>query len=182
MQVNAELIRLEREKRAWSQSHLAGVCGLGLRTIQRIEATGSASFESAAAIAAAFLLTVSELKAMQGETMQLPASEAAMRRPSLAVAASLVAFGFALGACLTYTLDLTAFWAAQPGPVAAGSGADRDAAYVAAAFAQKPVIRHAITVDEMQKQGLVTIAEVVEYLKVFDGQAPGQGLHFAVLE
>jgi transcriptional regulator with XRE-family HTH domain len=63
MQINSQLVRSEREKRAWSQSHLASVCGLGLRTVQRIEASGSASYESAAAIATAFSLTVAALRA-----------------------------------------------------------------------------------------------------------------------
>ena len=31
MKVDATLIRSEREKRAWSQEHLAEVAGLGLR-------------------------------------------------------------------------------------------------------------------------------------------------------
>lgn len=62
MQVSSQLIRSEREKRAWSQSHLAGVTGLGLRTVQRIEATGSASYESVAAIASVFSMTVEELQ------------------------------------------------------------------------------------------------------------------------
>lgn len=62
MQVDTQLIRSEREQRAWSQSHLADVTGLGLRTIQRIEGTGRASYESASAIAAALSLSVSELR------------------------------------------------------------------------------------------------------------------------
>jgi transcriptional regulator with XRE-family HTH domain len=63
MQVNSQLIRSEREKRAWSQSHLASVTGLGMRTVQRIEATGSASYESVAAIASVFSMTAGELRA-----------------------------------------------------------------------------------------------------------------------
>ena len=65
MQVNTQLIRTEREQRAWSQSHLADVSGLGLRTVQRIEATGRASYESASAIAAAFSIPVADLR-MEG--------------------------------------------------------------------------------------------------------------------
>jgi hypothetical protein len=61
MQVDRELIRNERERRAWSQSHLAAVAGLGLRTVQRIEATGNAAYESAAAIATVLSLTVADL-------------------------------------------------------------------------------------------------------------------------
>jgi DNA-binding XRE family transcriptional regulator len=62
MKLDASLIRQEREKRAWSQEHLAAVTGLALRTIQRIESTGSASYESAGAIAASFDLTVAALR------------------------------------------------------------------------------------------------------------------------
>lgn len=54
MQLNKETLKREREKRAWSQSHLAEVAGLSLRTVQRIERTGSASLDSAKAIASAF--------------------------------------------------------------------------------------------------------------------------------
>ena len=61
VQVDRHLIKSERERRAWSQSHLAAVTGLGHRTVQRIEATGNASYESAAAIATVFSLTVAEL-------------------------------------------------------------------------------------------------------------------------
>ena len=61
MRVNAERIRAERTQRAWSQEHLAKVTDLGLRTIQRIEASGSASNESISAIAAALDLPASVL-------------------------------------------------------------------------------------------------------------------------
>ena len=42
VQVDGDLIRSERERRAWSQEHLAGAAGIGVRTVQRIEATGIA--------------------------------------------------------------------------------------------------------------------------------------------
>lgn len=60
MQINAEQLKHERNKRAWSQEHLAQVAGLGVRTIQRIEATGTASRESVAAIATAFEMTAAD--------------------------------------------------------------------------------------------------------------------------
>jgi transcriptional regulator with XRE-family HTH domain len=62
MNVDAQRIRLERERRAWTQAQLAGATGLGLRTVQRIEREGSASFESAQAIAAALELSIAELR------------------------------------------------------------------------------------------------------------------------
>ncbi len=61
MNVDTNLIRVEREKRAWSQEHLASVTGLGVRTIQRIEASGSASYGSVMAIATALGMSVSDL-------------------------------------------------------------------------------------------------------------------------
>lgn len=60
MQINASLLKQERTKRAWSQEHLAQVTGLGLRTIQRIEASGMASNESIAAIATVLEMPVAD--------------------------------------------------------------------------------------------------------------------------
>lgn len=56
MKVDQQLIKKLREQRLWSQEQLAITASLGLRTIQRIENTGTASFESIAAIASAFEL------------------------------------------------------------------------------------------------------------------------------
>lgn len=63
MKINAHKIRQIRQERAWSQEHLAHASGLGLRTIQRIEAEGSASLESIKALAAVFELSIEELQA-----------------------------------------------------------------------------------------------------------------------
>jgi len=65
MQLDPNRIRAERERRAWSQEHLAEVAGLSLRNIQRVETTGSASFETAISIASVFGIEVSELRAPQ---------------------------------------------------------------------------------------------------------------------
>lgn len=62
MKLKSAIVRQEREKRAWSQEHLAGVTGLALRTIQRIESTGMASYESTSAIAAVLDLPVTALR------------------------------------------------------------------------------------------------------------------------
>ena len=62
MKINSALIRQEREKRAWSQEHLADASGLALRTVQRIESTGSASYESAGAIASVLGMPVGTLR------------------------------------------------------------------------------------------------------------------------
>jgi transcriptional regulator with XRE-family HTH domain len=62
MKVDSSYIKRERQRRAWSQEHLAEVTGLGLRTIQRIEKTGAASYESARSLAAVFGIDVAELR------------------------------------------------------------------------------------------------------------------------
>ena len=62
VKVDSKLIRLEREKRAWTQEHLAKASGLSLRTIQRVEKTSAASFESVRALAAVFELSVADLR------------------------------------------------------------------------------------------------------------------------
>ena len=62
MKVDSSYIKAQRAQRAWSQEHLAEVSGLGLRTIQRIEKTGAASYESARSLAAVFEIDVAELR------------------------------------------------------------------------------------------------------------------------
>ena len=47
-----------RQERNWSQEHLAEVSGLSRRTIQRIESTNKASYDSMAALASVFGLDV----------------------------------------------------------------------------------------------------------------------------
>lgn len=70
MQVNIELIKRERAKRAWSKTQLADVSGLSLRTIQRIEKTGAASLESVMSIASVLELDVSDLQKKQHFTLK----------------------------------------------------------------------------------------------------------------
>ncbi|MCG8412614.1 MAG: helix-turn-helix domain-containing protein [Pseudomonadales bacterium] len=61
LQIDAEKIKALRTARAWSQEHLAEVAGLGRRTIQRVENSGTASYETAQAIAAVLELDVAEI-------------------------------------------------------------------------------------------------------------------------
>jgi len=83
MKIDAKRIRSERERRAWSQAHLAEVAGLSLRTVQRIERSGAASFETAKALAAVFEMDVAALMP--------PVLPAMRRRPAwIAIAASVV--------------------------------------------------------------------------------------------
>jgi transcriptional regulator with XRE-family HTH domain len=62
MKIDGARVKLERQQRAWTQEHLAGATGVSLRTIQRIETTGTASYDSLHALAAVFSLSVSDLR------------------------------------------------------------------------------------------------------------------------
>jgi transcriptional regulator with XRE-family HTH domain len=79
VQVDRSLLRSEREKRAWSQEHLAGAAGIGVRTVQRIESTGIASYESARAISAALEIPLGQLRAGD-EATQIAAPKQRWRR------------------------------------------------------------------------------------------------------
>ncbi len=61
MKMNRSLILVLRKQRSWSQDELAVAAGLNLRTVQRIERSGSASLQSRKALAAAFNIDVSDL-------------------------------------------------------------------------------------------------------------------------
>jgi transcriptional regulator with XRE-family HTH domain len=60
--INRNLILALRKQRSWSQDELAVAAGLNLRTVQRIERSGSASLQSRKALAAALNIDVHELE------------------------------------------------------------------------------------------------------------------------
>lgn len=57
----AKLVKKERSDRAWTQTQLAEISGVTLRTIQRVEKDGAASFDTMMGIASAFDIDVKEL-------------------------------------------------------------------------------------------------------------------------
>ena len=61
MKLSAKTIKRLRTERAWSQEQLAEIADVSLRTIQRVEADGSASRETRMALAAAFDIDVRDL-------------------------------------------------------------------------------------------------------------------------
>jgi DNA-binding XRE family transcriptional regulator len=61
VKLNPAGVRRLRETKAWTQEHLATAAGVSLRTIQRMEADGSASAESRLAIAAALGVPVENI-------------------------------------------------------------------------------------------------------------------------
>ncbi|MEM9778262.1 MAG: helix-turn-helix domain-containing protein [Chloroflexota bacterium] len=54
IKLDSDKIRLWRKERGWSQEQVAEKAGISLRTIQRIENSGTASSDSAASVADAF--------------------------------------------------------------------------------------------------------------------------------
>ncbi len=62
MRVNAKLVSDLRKKCSWAQDELATAAGLNLRTIQRIENVGTASLQSAKAIASALEVELLDLR------------------------------------------------------------------------------------------------------------------------
>jgi len=61
MQLSVDKLKQQRDLRAWTQSHLAEVADISLRTIQRIEKSGIASQESAQSICAAYEINIEDL-------------------------------------------------------------------------------------------------------------------------
>ena len=61
MDVNAQQIKSQRNSRGWTQQHLADVCNVSLRTIQRVERYGAASSDTVMGIASAFEIELVEI-------------------------------------------------------------------------------------------------------------------------
>lgn len=72
MKINTEMIKRLRAERQWSQEQLSEMCGLNLRTIQRLEKSGNASLESVRALAAVFEIDAQSLKLDDAETKRNP--------------------------------------------------------------------------------------------------------------
>lgn len=106
MTINRTLLRQFRLQRALSQEELAIAAGISARTVQRMEAEGTASLESRKAVAAVFgvgaerLLETSD-PSTPGDSMKIIASSA------LLVAATflLTCFGIAQALAPVHSLD-----------------------------------------------------------------------------
>lgn len=104
MKVDSSYVKAQRARRAWSQEHLAEVSGLGLRTIQRIEKTGAASYESARSLAAVFEIDVAQLRVAEPAAVE-PRRISVSLRPVLGVVGALVAGGALLVTSTTLAAD-----------------------------------------------------------------------------
>lgn len=68
MVINRHTVKSLRTQKLWSQDELATACGVGLRTIQRVEGEGQASPETVKALAAVFQIDSSELLISKTDT------------------------------------------------------------------------------------------------------------------
>ncbi len=62
VKVSIDKIRQLRTSKGWPQDQLAQISGLSVRTVQRVESEGVASFNTAMSLAATFEVNVSELQ------------------------------------------------------------------------------------------------------------------------
>lgn len=83
MDINADLVVGLRHRKSWSQEELAIASGLNLRTIQRIEADGTASLQSKKALAAAFDIEISELDVRKAPTMKKYEYKSVLFKPTM---------------------------------------------------------------------------------------------------
>ena len=70
MKLDLDVLLNARKNKAWTQAHLAEVCGLSIRTIQRIENSGTASHDSIQALASVFNIPTEQLIYKEAENNQ----------------------------------------------------------------------------------------------------------------
>ncbi len=102
VKVDGKRIRQLREARGWSQEHLASICGLSPRTVQRLETEGNASLESQMAMAAALEVAAEDLLAHAPANNALAAvaspTAPGVRRENLALGLALLVMAVLYGA------------------------------------------------------------------------------------
>lgn len=54
MELRGDIVKSMRLSKNWTQQHLADICDVNLRTVQRVENKGSASLETVMALCVAF--------------------------------------------------------------------------------------------------------------------------------
>ncbi len=95
MRLDKAKLKALRESRAWSQTHLAEVSGISLRTIQRIEKSGNASLESIKSICATFDVHVEYLTVPQEQQSKIESSLLqTMRKKLLSIEAKITLASF----------------------------------------------------------------------------------------
>ena len=105
MHLNIDKLKYLRDSKAWSQSQLAEIAGLSLRTIQRIEKSGIASPESVKAICASYGIEAKDILTQENANNDIDAvaaSESTLKIKPSDIKATLVAFGLAFIIAYTF--------------------------------------------------------------------------------
>lgn len=77
MEINASRIKAIRQQHQWTQQQLADMCGVSLRTVQRVEKEGNAASETIMSLCAVFevpredLLVVPKLDESEWQTIKI---------------------------------------------------------------------------------------------------------------
>ncbi len=115
MKINSNLIIQLRKQRAWSQQHLSDICGLSLRTIQRVENNGTGSFETLKSLAATFEMSENSLvvaekseSTVQSHSLLLPSTKHFNLKKALTTSAILLSLlgSFVLTSATTAASDV----------------------------------------------------------------------------
>ena len=92
MKISPAVVRRLRLARGWPQEQLAQAAGLSLRTIQRVEADGTASLATRASLAATFAVPL--------ESLSLPSAQASPHPQHAATAVAILFIGIAVVSCV----------------------------------------------------------------------------------
>lgn len=75
MKIKPNAVQQYRKSKGWSQQHLADLCSVNLRTIQRVENSHTCSLETLNAMLAVFEIEREELVLQQAQSSQIAASD-----------------------------------------------------------------------------------------------------------
>ena len=102
MRLKDNVIAQARTRQGWTQEHLASVAGVSTRTIQRVEASGIASADTAQALCAILDLNFAEIELPKQEFLKQDSTTAISVSPPMLVC--LVFVGDMMGFTLTQFL------------------------------------------------------------------------------
>lgn len=104
--IDSDKIRLWRKERYWSQEQAAEEAGLSLRTIQRLENGGSASYDSAASLANAFEVDVNDFLIEDGQFEESGKNQKSKGLMGLKLSFGIHAVGFVIAFITLLFIDL----------------------------------------------------------------------------
>ena len=109
MEMKLDKVKLKqlRESKAWSQSHVAEISGISLRTIQRIEKSGVASLESVKSICATFGIQIDDLSINEESQKEIEpsfSSEISHKVSSMDRKATVISFSLAFAIAFILTM------------------------------------------------------------------------------